>query len=113
MGIIFWKLLNCDNVKVKGLRKAWFFFYHLDVKEYLFCKGDLENVLKGLTNKTAGANSVVNKFWKYDGNKARDKLLKNIHKICEKEEVILELVKKKKIKTGSFSLKRKEPHQHL
>ena len=60
----------------------------LDVKEDLFCEEELATLLKGLkNNKALGADSVINEFLKYGGSEVRNKLLKIMNMIFEKEEI--------------------------
>ena len=55
------------------------------MKEDLFCEEEVATVLKN--NKALSSDNVVNEFLKYGGFEVRDKLLKIVNKIFEKEEV--------------------------
>ena len=60
----------------------------MDVKEDLFCEGELVTVLKGLKNTSdTGADSVVNQFIKYGDSEVRNKLLRIMNMIFEQAEV--------------------------
>ena len=59
------------------------------MKEDLFCEEELATVLKGLkNNKSPDADSLVIEFLKYAGSEVRNKLLKIMNMIFEKENYL-------------------------
>ena len=83
----FGNRLNRDRVAWKDIEENEKVCDTLDVKEDLFCEEELATVLTGLTNnKAAGADIVINEFFKYGGSEVRNKLLKIMNIIFWKRE---------------------------
>jgi len=64
------------------------YYFLINNSGYMFCEEELVTILKGLkNNKAPDADSVINEFLKYAGSEVRNKLLKIMNMIFEKEEV--------------------------
>ena len=74
--------INQDRVAANNIEENEIVCDTLDVKEELVID------LKGLkTSRAPGAHSMVNEFLKYDGSEVRNKLLKIVTMIFEKEDM--------------------------
>ena len=81
-------VLNRDTVAGKDIDENKKVCDTMDVKEDLFSEEELATVLKGLKNNEGPyADSGISEFFKYGGSEVRNKQLRVMNMIFEKEEV--------------------------